>query len=78
MRHIGSDMSGRGEPTQIKVQLRLRLARAGAALLRIRRLVRAPIWLYRARLGAILEQTLGARIEESATELPIVALRCAS
>lgn len=30
-----------------------RLARAGAGLLRVRWFVRAPIWLYRARLGAI-------------------------
>jgi deazaflavin-dependent oxidoreductase (nitroreductase family) len=32
---------------------RARLARAGAGLLRVRPLVRAPIWLYRLRLGAI-------------------------
>ncbi|HVV89877.1 MAG TPA: nitroreductase family deazaflavin-dependent oxidoreductase [Solirubrobacterales bacterium] len=30
-----------------------RLARAGAGLLRVRWFVRAPIWIYRARLGAI-------------------------
>jgi deazaflavin-dependent oxidoreductase (nitroreductase family) len=33
--------------------IRDRLARAGAGLLRVRWFVRAPIWLYRARLGAI-------------------------
>ena len=33
--------------------LRDRLARAGAGLLRVRWFVRAPIWLYRARLGAV-------------------------
>lgn len=33
--------------------LRERLAQAGAGLLRVRWLVRAPIWIYRARLGAI-------------------------
>lgn len=33
--------------------LRARLARAGAGLLRVRWFVRAPIWLYRARLGAV-------------------------
>lgn len=35
-----------------------RIARAGAALLRLRWFVRAPIWLYRARLGALF----GARL----------------
>lgn len=30
------------------------IARAGAALLRVRWVVRAPIWLFRARLGAVL------------------------
>lgn len=34
------------------------ITRAGAALLRIRWFVRAPIWLYRARLGALF----GARL----------------
>lgn len=33
--------------------LHARLARAGAGLLRVRWFVRAPIWLYRMRLGAI-------------------------
>jgi deazaflavin-dependent oxidoreductase (nitroreductase family) len=33
--------------------IRDRLARAGAGLLRVRWFVRAPIWIYRARLGAI-------------------------
>lgn len=33
--------------------LRARLAEAGAGLLRVRWFVRAPIWLYRVRLGAI-------------------------
>lgn len=37
---------------------RHRIARAGGALLRIRWLVRAPIWLYRARLGFVF----GARL----------------
>lgn len=35
-----------------------RIARAGAALLRVRWFVRAPIWLYRARLGVVF----GARL----------------
>lgn len=35
-----------------------RIARAGAALLRVRWFVRAPIWLYRARLGVLF----GARL----------------
>ncbi len=33
-------------------------ARAGAALLRVRWFARAPIWLYRARLGAVLGSRL--------------------
>jgi deazaflavin-dependent oxidoreductase (nitroreductase family) len=38
--------------------LRARLARAGAGLLRVRWFVRAPIWLYRGRLGAIFGERL--------------------
>lgn len=34
------------------------IARAGAALLRVRWFVRAPIWLYRARLGAVFGSRL--------------------
>lgn len=37
---------------------RSRVARAGGALLRLRWFVRAPIWLYRARLGAVLGSRL--------------------
>lgn len=42
--------SGRG--------LRARFARVGARLLRVRWLVRGPIWLYRARLGAVFGDRL--------------------
>jgi deazaflavin-dependent oxidoreductase (nitroreductase family) len=44
---------GRDVSTATPTALRERLAQAGAELLRVRWFVRAPIWLYRMRLGAL-------------------------
>lgn len=64
-------------------------AGTAARMLRSRRLMRAPIWLYRARLGGllggrllmlehigrVLEQTLGEPVTATNTPLPLVELR---
>ncbi len=53
-------LSGIGAETLsvVSVERRRMVARVGAALLHVRWFVRAPVWLYRARLGVVFGSPL--------------------